>query len=46
MNFLHDVSESVNIPVYAIGGINKNNIDSVIENGAYGACIMSGFMKL
>lgn len=46
LDFLHQVVDSVNIPVYAIGGINKSNIDSVLENGAYGACIMSGLMKI
>lgn len=46
LNFLNEIAGSVNIPVYAIGGINENNIDRVIKNGAYGACIMSGFMKL
>lgn len=46
LNFLHEVTSSVKIPVYAIGGIDENNIDSVIQTGAYGACVMSGFMKL
>lgn len=46
LNFLNEVTHSVNIPVYAIGGITENNINDVIKNGAYGACIMSGFMKL
>jgi len=42
---LKKVCKAVKIPVYAIGGIDKQNIDSVIEAGAAGACIMSGFMK-
>ena len=41
---LKQVCETVNIPVYAIGGIGLNDgkIDSVCECGAAGACIMSG----
>lgn len=42
---LKSVCDSVNIPVYAIGGINSENIGLVFRNGAKGACIMSGFMK-
>lgn len=44
LDFLHEVCESVKIPVYAIGGINPQNIKLVAEAGAGGACIMSGFM--
>lgn len=44
--FLKNIVSSVNIPVFAIGGINKNNIQSVLEAGASGVCIMSAFMKL
>ena len=42
--FLSRVCHSVNIPVYAIGGINSENISEVKKAGAAGACIMSGFM--
>ena len=42
--FLKSVVAAVNIPVYAIGGIDKNNYASVMECGAAGACVMSGFM--
>jgi thiamine-phosphate pyrophosphorylase len=45
LEFLKDVCNSVSIPVYAIGGINENNIESVKEVGANGVCIMSGFMR-
>lgn len=45
LQFLKDVVQAVNIPVYAIGGISSSNIEQVIESGAYGACIMSGFMQ-
>lgn len=44
LDFLREVCESVKIPVYAIGGINPQNISQVARAGAGGACIMSGFM--
>ncbi len=43
--FLKEVCESVSIPVYAIGGINKDNFREIKNAGAKGGCIMSGFMK-
>ena len=45
LSALKKVCEAVKIPVYAIGGINCENIGLVFENGASGACVMSGFMK-
>lgn len=45
LGFLKEVCESVSIPVYAIGGINRENMQSTIECGAAGVCIMSGLMK-
>lgn len=45
LEFLQNVCESVSIPVYAIGGIGSENINSVRKAGAKGACIMSGLMK-
>lgn len=44
LDFLKAVCSSTAIPVYAIGGIQKENIAAVAECGAAGACIMSGFM--
>lgn len=44
LDFLREVCESVKIPVYAIGGINAENIGQIMQTGADGACIMSGFM--
>lgn len=46
LDFLKEVCSSVKIPVYAIGGINEENINSALDAGADGACIMSGMMKL
>ena len=45
LQFLHEVCQEVSIPVYAIGGINFHNIPDVIQAGADGICMMSGFMK-
>ncbi len=45
LDFLRDVCYSVDIPVYAIGGITPENISSVRSCGAAGACVMSGFMR-
>lgn len=42
--FLDEVCRRANVPVYAIGGINRDNIARVRDAGASGACIMSGFM--
>ena len=44
LDFLTDVCRHASVPVYAIGGIDKDNIARVRDAGASGACIMSGFM--
>lgn len=44
LSFLKSVAESVDIPVYAIGGMTPRNLKPAIENGARGVCVMSGFM--
>lgn len=44
LDFLQIICKSVSIPVYAIGGINANNIAEVRKAGAAGACIMSSAM--
>ncbi len=46
LDFLREVCKAVDIPVYAIGGIDEDNIQSVLECGVAGACIMSEAMKL
>ena len=45
LQFLADVCDSVDIDVYAIGGISENNMKQCIGRGAKGVCMMSGFMK-
>lgn len=45
LEFLKRVCDAVKIPVYAIGGIKSENIDTVLKSGASGVCVMSGFMS-
>ena len=45
LQYIKEVKAAVSIPVYAIGGISADNIASVRDAGADGACIMSGFMR-
>ena len=45
LEFLQNVCKSVSIPVYAIGGMNGENINAVRKMGAAGACVMSGLMR-
>ena len=45
LEFLRTVTEEIKFPVYAIGGIEPENIDEVRGSGAAGACIMSSAMK-
>ena len=42
--FLREVCESVDVPVYAIGGIAPENAYKVKRAGADGVCLMSAFM--
>ena len=46
LEFLRKVTEEVDLPIYAIGGIEPENIDEVISEGAAGACIMSSAMTV
>jgi thiamine-phosphate pyrophosphorylase len=48
LDFLKNVCDSVDIPVYAIGGINidEGRRKEVKKYGAAGSCIMSGMMKV
>lgn len=45
LEFLEEICRNVRIPVYAIGGISAGNVRSVLDAGATGVCIMSGFMQ-
>ena len=44
INFLTKLRDAAKVPIYAIGGINAENISQVQSAGVNGACIMSGFM--
>jgi thiamine-phosphate pyrophosphorylase len=44
LSFLKEVCDSVNIPVFAIGGITKDKVKAVIDVGAKGVCVMSEAM--
>lgn len=44
LEFLKKICQSVDVPVYAIGGISGENIALVRQAGANGACVMSGIM--
>ncbi|MGN0658214.1 MAG: thiamine phosphate synthase [Emergencia sp.] len=43
---LKEICETVEIPVFAIGGISDENAADCIEAGAAGVCMMSGYMKM
>lgn len=45
LEFLENVCKSVKIPVYAIGGITRDNMHLALEKGAAGVCVMSGLMN-
>lgn len=44
LEFLDEICTAVSVPVYGIGGIKRENEESVMEHGARGVCIMSGCM--
>ena len=44
LEFLRKVTQETDLPVYAIGGIEPENIDEIRNSGAAGACIMSSAM--
>jgi thiamine-phosphate pyrophosphorylase len=41
---LEGVSRKINIPVFALGGIKKENVEQVLECGAYGVSLISGIL--
>lgn len=44
LSFLSKVVCKSEVPVYGIGGISADNAVQIMETGAAGVCIMSGFM--
>ena len=45
LKFVEDLSSTLNIPIFAIGGINQENSYLAIKSGAFGVCMMSSLMK-
>ena len=45
LSLIKDARKKVNIPIYALGGIDGENIGSVFAAGALGAALMSEFMR-
>lgn len=46
LRLLHDICDASPVPVYAIGGISLERLPAVLDAGAAGGCMMSGFMTL
>ncbi len=46
LEFVREICEACPVPVYAIGGINMERLPMVMDAGAAGGCMMSGFMQL
>lgn len=44
--FVREICRACPVPVYAIGGITPERLPEVMEAGAAGGCMMSGFMKM
>ena len=45
LKFVEDLSSALSIPIFAIGGIDEKNSQSVIDRGAFSVCMMSSIMK-
>ena len=45
LEFIQELSSALIIPIFVIGGINQENSHLVINNGAFGVCMMSSLMK-
>lgn len=41
---LREAAEEVDIPVYALGGVKRDNIKEVLSSGAYGVAMISAIM--
>ena len=46
LEFVREICANCPVPVYAIGGINEERLPQVMEAGAAGGCMMSGFMRM
>ena len=46
LEFVREICKACPVPVYAIGGINLERLQQVMDAGAAGGCRMSGFMRI
>lgn len=46
LTFLQQLCARCDIPVYAIGGVTPERMPEILQTGAAGGCMMSGFMQL
>ena len=46
LDFLEEVSGAVDIPVYALGGASREQLDDCLSRGAAGICMMSRLMTI
>lgn len=46
LDFLEEVSGAVDIPVYALGGASREQLDDCLARGAAGICMMSRLMTI
>ena len=46
IEFLEEIVKNIQIPVYAIGGINTKNLELIQKSGASGAYMMRAILKL
>ena len=45
LKFVEELSSILTIPIFAIGGINEENSNLVLNSRAFGVCMMSSLMK-
>lgn len=45
IGIIKEISRNLSVPIFAISGINRTNLDMVLEAGAYGAAVSSAIMK-
>ena len=45
LKFVEELSSILTIPIFAIGGIDEKNSQSVIDSGVFSVCMMSSLMK-
>lgn len=46
IDFLQNICQTVQVPVYGIGGIHPDNMEQVLAAGAAGVCMMSELMRM